>query len=336
MRLSHRMKREYLHGMEEKTMAEVKDRSRQWSSGRVKRPVNHRRKQQESLSNGERRRLTQLVVCMLLFGIVFIGRGAPEGQLHDLGQTLGEWVHRDTDFRAAFAKVGQSVSDGEPVTQTFGVLWSEVFGDGQTEQDGKENIAPTPEGESSGEGETQPSEGSAPPETTPPADTGHQSTPEKSPPAATADTNTQQEAATNNTQDALLGGETVAPVMGVLTSNFGYRTHPIDGQWKQHDGIDIMADKGTPIKAFADGVVDYVGESASYGLYLQVGHSDGVTSFYAHCSELLVKKGQKVKMGDTVAKVGDTGNVTGAHLHLELKKNGERIDPSLYVQTSPS
>lgn len=302
-------------------MADVRDRRKSWSAGRVKHQKS--RKKQETLTVGERRRLTQLVVCLLIFGFVFIGRGAPEGRLSALGNTLSEWVHKDTDFRAAFSEVGQSVSEGEPVVETFGVLWSGVFGSDEPLQGENEGAASPPTGEGGGaapEAQTLPSnqeENSK--AAAEPSGTDVELAPQETPkPAADA---------------SLLDGEVVTPVMGVLTSGFGYRTHPIDGEWKMHDGIDIMAEVGTPICAFAAGEVDYIGESPSYGLYIQVRHSDGVSSFYAHCSELLVKPGQRVKAGEAVAKVGVTGNVTGAHLHFEIKKDGQRIDPALYVET---
>jgi len=310
-------------------MADVRDRTKSWSAGRA--PHQTSRKKQETLTLGERRRLTQLVVCLLIFGFVFIGRGAPEGRLSALGNTLSEWVHKDTDFRAAFSKVGQSVSEGEPFVETFGVLWSGVFGSDEPVQGEGDGSATPPTGEGGG---TEPELQTPPPNQA----EGSQTTTEPSgtdvgaaPQAPLAPTETPKPAA----DTCLTGGEEVAPVMGVLTSGFGFRTHPIDGEWKQHDGIDIMAEVGTPIRAFAAGEVDYIGESPAYGLYLQLRHSNGVSSFYAHCSELLVKPGQKVKAGDTVAKVGETGNVTGAHLHLEIKKDGKRVDPALYVKTAP-
>ncbi|MDF2838458.1 MAG: peptidase [Evtepia sp.] len=307
-------------------MAEVKDRTRNWSAGRIKRQPTRRK--QESLTPGERRRLTQLVICVLLFSIVFLGRGLPQGHLSSLGSTVGELIHKNTDFRAAFSKVGQSVSEGEPFVETFGVFWSEVLGTGKDPQGGDAQGA-------------SPDNGSPPenPEVVPPSANANQqpenqSQGEQKPQVVeTLPTDTNKQAKTENKDTKLLEEETTTPVMGVLTSGFGYRIHPIDGEWKEHEGIDIMANEGTPILAFAAGEVDYVGESPSYGLYLQLKHSNGITSFYAHCSELCVKKGQKVADGQVIAKVGATGNTTGAHLHFELKKDGKRIDPALYVES---
>lgn len=310
-------------------MAEVRDRDKSWSTGRKKRTHVHRK--QETLTQGERRRLSQLVVCMLLFGIVFIGRGLPQGQLSELEHQVSILIHQNTDFRAAFSKVGQSVSEGEPIVQTFGVLCSEVFGDGKNEQDTTQQEEPATlttetDNENTGEISTD----------------LEQETVSESQPAEEEQAQVAQETETSESETAekqqnngndLLAEETVTPVMGVLTSGFGYRTHPIDGQWKHHDGVDLMADVGTPILAFASGEVEYIGESPAYGLYLQVKHDEGVSTFYAHCSEICVKKGQTVKTGDTIAKVGVTGNTTGPHLHFEVKQNGQRIDPAPYVET---
>lgn len=315
-------------------MAEVKDRTRNWSSGKIKRRPVHRR--QDPLTPGERRRLTQLVVCILLFSIVFLGRGLPNGNLSVLGNSVNEWIHKDTDFRAAFSKVGQSVSEGEPFVETFGVLWSEVFGNGKEVQSGGEDQKPvsTPPDQKENTEVAPIEQQNNQNESKPPAEQENKENVEKKTETKT-ETKTEKSANKETTDKGskLLQEKTVAPVMGVLTSGFGYRIHPIDGQWKRHDGIDIMANEGTPILAFASGVVDFVGESPAYGLYLQLKHSNGVSSFYAHCSEICVKKGQKVGVGEVIAKVGVTGNTTGAHLHFEIKKNGERVDPALYVQT---
>jgi murein DD-endopeptidase MepM/ murein hydrolase activator NlpD len=135
-------------------------------------------------------------------------------------------------------------------------------------------------------------------------------------------------------EDMNLGlDETTTPVMGIVSSGFGYRVHPIDGETKFHYGTDVAADVGTPVYAFADGVVDFIGESEAYGQYIQLRHDAGVTTFYAHCSKLCAKKGQKVAMGDVIALVGESGNTTGPHLHLEIRLDGEYLNPVNYIDT---
>jgi len=125
--------------------------------------------------------------------------------------------------------------------------------------------------------------------------------------------------------------QTVVPVSGEITSNFGYRTSPVNGKQEFHLAIDIAAAKGTPILAFAEGVVRYIGESDEFGLYLMLDHSNGASTFYAHCSKLLVKKGETVSCGQTIALVGDTGNAIGSHLHWSVLKDEIRLNPAFYV-----
>lgn len=120
------------------------------------------------------------------------------------------------------------------------------------------------------------------------------------------------------------------PTEGTLTSSFGSRLSPITGQPGFHYGLDIAADEGVVIGAFADGTVREVGES-SYGKYLIVDHDDGFATLYAHCSSISAKVGDKVKCGDEIARVGQTGNATGPHLHLELWKDGAALNPSEYL-----
>ena len=125
--------------------------------------------------------------------------------------------------------------------------------------------------------------------------------------------------------------DVMAPVQGYLNSGYGYRDHPVNGKYTFHSGTDISANAGDPIRAFADGVVEFVGEDDSYGLYLQLDHGDGIKSFYAHCQSVCTEKGQCVVMGETIAKVGATGRATGPHLHFELKCGEVRVDPAYYI-----
>ncbi len=120
------------------------------------------------------------------------------------------------------------------------------------------------------------------------------------------------------------------PTKGTLTSTFGSRLSPITGQPGFHYGLDIAAEEGEKIGAFADGTVRETGESG-YGNYIILDHNDGFSTLYAHCSSISAKVGDKVKLGDEIAKVGQTGNATGPHLHLELWKDGAALDPADYL-----
>lgn len=118
------------------------------------------------------------------------------------------------------------------------------------------------------------------------------------------------------------------PVTGTISSRYGVRSRI---RRSNHTGLDIAATTGTPIKVMADGVVTNASYSGSYGKLIKVDHGNGVETWYAHTSKMYVKKGQEVKAGDEIATVGSTGNSTGPHLHLEIRLNGEHINPQKYV-----
>ena len=114
-----------------------------------------------------------------------------------------------------------------------------------------------------------------------------------------------------------------------ITSPYGYRY--IFGRYEFHLGVDIGASYGTNIKAADGGKVTYAGWKGSYGKLVIVTHDDGSQTYYAHCSQLLVKYGDKVYQGQTIAKVGSTGNSTGPHLHFEIRKNDKTVNPLDYL-----
>ena len=116
--------------------------------------------------------------------------------------------------------------------------------------------------------------------------------------------------------------------LGEVTSGFGRRSDPIDGGSKYHTGIDLRAPEGSPIKVAADGIVKNVGQRGGYGNAVEIDHGNGLTTLYAHASELLVTKGQKVSEGDTVGLAGQTGRATGPHLHFEVRVNDRPVDPT--------
>ncbi len=115
------------------------------------------------------------------------------------------------------------------------------------------------------------------------------------------------------------------PVVGWISSPFGQR----DG--RPHEGVDIAANMGDPVKAAMSGKVIYAGSRGTYGLTVILDHGDGITTLYAHCSQILVNKGQRVQQGDIIAKVGSTGRSTGPHLHMELRSEGVPYDPLLFI-----
>jgi murein DD-endopeptidase MepM/ murein hydrolase activator NlpD len=134
-----------------------------------------------------------------------------------------------------------------------------------------------------------------------------------------------------NMEQVLLGFDYVPPVSGTLSSGFGYREHPTEGEERFHYGVDLVADSGTDICSFADGTVTVVGESNSYGNYCVVVHENGCSTLYAHCSRITVSSGKMVSKGETIAEVGESGTATGPHLHFELQQDGVYLNPIYYV-----
>lgn len=116
--------------------------------------------------------------------------------------------------------------------------------------------------------------------------------------------------------------------VGHLTSPFGWRIHPITGVEDFHRGADIACPEGTEISAVLAGTVILARWDDSYGNFVLVDHYNGFQTLYAHCSKLLVKEGEHVKRGETVARSGQTGETTGPHLHLELRMDGIALDPA--------
>lgn len=112
-----------------------------------------------------------------------------------------------------------------------------------------------------------------------------------------------------------------------ITSRFGYRTHPVTGNYGFHTGIDLAAPEGTPIKASFYGRVAETGSSDAWGNYVLLEHSDGFATYYCHMSEIYVDEGAVIRQGETLGLVGSTGWSTGPHLHFEVRINGIRVDP---------
>lgn len=115
-----------------------------------------------------------------------------------------------------------------------------------------------------------------------------------------------------------------------LASGYGSRFHPILKVNKMHKGLDFAASTGTPIYATGDGAVKVSEFNSGYGNMVVLKHGNGYESLYAHMSRAKVRSGQKVKRGDVIGYVGTTGLSTGAHLHYEIHKNGEPVDPIMY------
>jgi murein DD-endopeptidase MepM/ murein hydrolase activator NlpD len=119
----------------------------------------------------------------------------------------------------------------------------------------------------------------------------------------------------------------VLPVEGRISSSFGSRKDPIRGSQRQHHGMDIAAAEGSDIRAVRDGTVRFADEQGSYGNLVILDHGNGLETRYAHCSELMVQEGEKIRAGERIALVGSTGRSTGPHLHFEARQGGAAVDP---------
>ena len=126
-------------------------------------------------------------------------------------------------------------------------------------------------------------------------------------------------------------GEMIYPLTGPVTSEFGWRTHPIFGGSKFHSGIDIGGDYGMEIKAARGGVVSHAGWIDGYGNTVMIDHGGGLVTLYGHNQSLAVSVGETVKQGQVVAYCGSTGNSTGPHCHFEVRLNGEPVSPYDYL-----
>lgn len=313
-----------------------------WEGRRVYR---RQKGQKVVLGQKEKRRLLQLGICLLLFLAAFFIKGGE--RVAQLRGELKELLQTNANFGQALARLGQARQSERPVGETLGTFWTQVFfpqeketyvsdqngplflqvrngltaGDGISILDHKEAEVPQEEPTESVPPEPQIEETQIPqPEETPhpewiPSDYTGLELPEE---------------ASMDWYDLHLE-ETVTPVSGAMTSPFGWRIDPNGDEQQFHHGLDMGVPIGTDVLAFAAGTVEYIGESDIYGQYLQIDHGNGIKSFYAHCSKLCVRQGKTVAAGEKIAESGETGNATGPHLHLELKREGIYLNPLLYV-----
>lgn len=126
------------------------------------------------------------------------------------------------------------------------------------------------------------------------------------------------------------------PVSGKVTSLFGKRVHPVYGTDGFHSGMDIAAPKGTPILAALDGTVCDTGVGEAAGNYVKLLHDNGLCTLYCHMDRVNTEKGVRIRKGDVIGFVGETGLATGPHLHFEVQRDGEKLDPSFLLDEAVS
>lgn len=124
------------------------------------------------------------------------------------------------------------------------------------------------------------------------------------------------------------------PTNGRLSDGFGPRVHPLHGAKKFHEGLDLAPGKGAQVFAAQDGKVLFAGERGAYGKLIILDHGGGLTSRYAHLSEITVRRGDTVRKGQVIGRVGATGGATGPHLHFEIRQDGRPQNPLLYLEAS--
>lgn len=129
-------------------------------------------------------------------------------------------------------------------------------------------------------------------------------------------------------------GEYIWPVPGIvqISSPFGMRTHPVYGDIRFHNGIDIPAPTGVPIVASKEGVVSRTSYDSGAGRHIFINHQDGTETRYLHLNTISVREGRTVEQGDVIGRVGSTGISTGPHLHFEIRKNGTPVNPLDYFK----
>lgn len=316
------------------------------------RPAARRAGERQELSPREKRRLAQLAVCAVAFAFLVAVKLLLPARMGQVRNSISALMEQNMDVTEVFSAVGRAVSGEESVRETMGDVYQAVFF-----PDGKavETSAPagsaqtpaaamrTPDAASSaGEGVTEKTAAASPASSSSAA----RESAANSEKTAAAASGAQDAAAQklskvlyseNNLpqnvslEQAVLGFDYCTPVSGTLSSDFGYREHPIEGEERFHYGVDLAADTGAEIDSFADGAVTAVGESSSYGKYLIVAHRGGYSTLYAHCSKVVVSSGDKVKKGQKIAEVGETGLATGPHLHFELHEGNLYLDPIYYV-----
>jgi len=131
---------------------------------------------------------------------------------------------------------------------------------------------------------------------------------------------------------------TIAPVKGVLTSGFGQRTDPFTGRRASHPAIDISTQPGQPVRATGDGIVLEAGRDSGLGNAVTISHGYGLTTRYGHMTSVSVGVGQRLRRGDVIGTVGNTGRSTGYHLHYQVFEEGQAVNPLAYILdgTSPA
>lgn len=279
------------------------------------------------MSAAERRRLFQLVACGGMFVLLVTVKLLVPGKLDAIGKKVNAVLQQNMDIRAVFSAIGEAASGQQDMGQALDEVYEAVFRPetfSAYETSGKSTAKEEPAAmESLRASRSEVSDDAREQEETAEVSTlayvlySNQNLPENA-----------------CMEQKLLGFDYCTPANGPVSSGFGYRDHPIEGEERFHYGVDMAAPDGSDVCCFADGTVKAVGESSSYGKYVIVTHTGGYETLYAHCSAISVSSGAEVERGDVLGKVGQTGIATGPHLHFELHQEGVYLNPIYYVSAA--
>ena len=313
-------------------------------------------------AQAERRALARLTICGVVFVLLVAVKLLFPEAVSGFARSAGQLIGRNADFKEAFAAMGRAVSGQAAVSDSLQDAYTAVFSPSPPLEE--ESAAPSrtkasldpgarllrytavrlPEAEAEPMAEIVVDLDGAPAPQLPPEEPAGEPEPPAAPAAETEeedDTTAAEAVSYVYTMPAMpdnasleqrnLGFAHTSPIRGALSSAFGWREHPIEGGNKFHYGVDLAADQGTDILAFADGEVYATGESSTLGNYIMLQHQGGYITLYAHCSRVTAAGGAVVK-GEKIAEVGDTGLATGPHLHFELHDGDLYLNPIFYVE----
>lgn len=313
-------------------------------------------------AQAESRALARLTICGVVFVLLVAVKLLFPEAVSGFARSAGQLIGRNADFKEAFAAMGRAVSGQAAVSDSLQDAYTAVFSPSPPLEE--ESAAPSrtkasldpgarllrytavrlPEAEAEPMAEIVVDLDGAPAPQSPPEEPAGEPEPPAAPAAETEeedDTTAAEAVSYVYTMPAMpdnasleqrnLGFAHTSPIRGALSSAFGWREHPIEGGNKFHYGVDLAADQGTDILAFADGEVYATGESSTLGNYIMLQHQGGYITLYAHCSRVTAADGAVVK-GEKIAEVGDTGLATGPHLHFELHDGDLYLNPIFYVE----
>lgn len=271
----------------------------------------------------ERFQWGKVLLCALLFLAMVVTKVNMPEQFSKLRAEVMRHTQQTVDYVDVFYSFGKAVSGEEPVGKTIDHVYAEVFGV-------QEDVAAVQE--TAAVVSVEENAAALPDQEKQAVETVEDMSAEGQNGDAAALASSAQAPAGAYMEQKILNLDYVTPVSGWLSSEFGYREHPVEGGEKFHRGIDIAAIEGSAVGAFAAGTVSAVGESSSLGNYVMLRHDGELTTIYGHCSKITAKEGEQVSAGQKIAEVGHTGLATGDHLHFAIRQGDTYLNPIYYVE----